>query len=176
MGKQRVMGGGVPRARSEGGRSRGDRANDDRPQLSAGRPHLDDKRAQFIAVVSHELRTPLTSIVSFSELLRGEAEGLSADGIRFLEIIERNADRLFTLIDDLLMLNRLEAGGLPLELTDCLISGLAAEAVRNAQPLAAKVGGPIPLDAGDGPLLPADPRRLRQVLAHPTSNAAQFSN
>ena len=68
------------------------------------------------------MRTPLTSIISFSELLRGEAGGLSPDGLRFLDIIERNADRLLRLIDDLLMLNRLEAGGLPLELT----RGLAA--------------------------------------------------
>jgi signal transduction histidine kinase len=57
------------------------------------------------------MRTPLTSIISFSELLRGEATGLSPDGLRFLGIIERNADRLLRLIDDLLMLNRLEAGG-----------------------------------------------------------------
>jgi len=158
--------GGVPRARSEL----------DRSQPEAGHPHLDERRAQFIAVVSHELRAPLTSIVSFSELLRGEAEGLSADGIRFLEIIERNADRLFTLIDDLLMLNRLEAGGLPLELTDCSISGLAAEAVRNAQPLAAKVGVTIHLDAGNGPPTAADPRRLLQVLDNLISNAVKFSN
>jgi|HubBroStandDraft_6_1064221.scaffolds.fasta_scaffold258537_2 two-component system phosphate regulon sensor histidine kinase PhoR len=175
MGKQRVMGG-VPRARSELGRSRGDRSPDDRSQPSAGHPHLDERRAQFIAVVSHELRTPLTSIVSFSELLRGEADGLSADGIRFLEIIERNADRLFTLIDDLLMLNRLEAGGLPLEQTDCSISGLAAEAVRSAQPLAAKVGVTIHLDAGEGPKTQADPRRLLQVLDNLISNAVKFSN
>ena len=158
--------GGVPRARSEL----------DRSQPEAGPPDLDERRAQFIAVVSHELRAPLTSIVSFSELLRGEAGGLSADGIRFLEIIERNADRLFTLIDDLLMLNRLEAGGLPLELSDCSISGLAAEAVRNAQPLAAKVGVTIHLDAGDGPPIPADPRRLLQVLDNLISNAVKFSN
>jgi two-component system, OmpR family, phosphate regulon sensor histidine kinase PhoR len=168
--------GGVPRARSELGRSREDRPPDDRSQPGAGHPPLDEKRAQFIAVVSHELRTPLTSIVSFSELLRGEADGLSADGIRFLEIIERNADRLFTLIDDLLMLNRLEAGGLPLELTDCSISGLAAEAVRNAQPLAAKVGVTIHLDAGEGPPTSADPRRLLQVLDNLISNAVKFSN
>jgi signal transduction histidine kinase len=175
MGKHRVMGG-VPRARSELGRSRGDRSPDDRSQPGAGDPHLDERRAQFIAVVSHELRTPLTSIVSFSELLRGEADGLSADGIRFLEIIERNADRLFTLIDDLLMLNRLEAGGLPLELSDCSISGLAAEAVRNAQPLAAKAGVTIHLDAGDGPPTPADPRRLLQVLDNLIGNAVKFSS
>jgi signal transduction histidine kinase len=175
MGKQRVMGG-VPRARSELGRSRGGRSPDDRPQPSAGPPHLDERRAQFIAVVSHELRTPLTSIVSFSELLRGEADGLSADGNRFLEIIERNADRLFMLIDDLLMLNRLEAGGLPLELSDVSIPALAAEAVRNAQPLAAKVGVTIHLDAGDGPPAPADPRRLLQVLDNLIGNAVKFSN
>ncbi len=157
---------GVLRARSEL----------DRSQPDGGHADLDERRAQFIAAVSHELRAPLTSIVSFSELLRGEADGLSADGIRFLEIIERNADRLFTLIDDLLMLNRLEAGGMPLELSDCSISGLAADAVRNAQPLAAKVGVTIHLDAGDGPPTPADPRRLLQVLDNLISNAVKFSD
>src|SRR5271156_5917975 len=116
--------GGVPRARSELGRSRGDRSPDDQPQPSAEHPPLDERRAQFLAVVSHELRTPLTSIVSFSELLRGEAAGLSPDGSRFLDIIERNADRLLRLTDDLLMLNRLEAGYLPLDMTDVVISGL----------------------------------------------------
>jgi signal transduction histidine kinase len=168
--------GGVPRARSDLARSRGGRSRDDRSQPSAGDPHLDERRAQFIAVVSHELRTPLTSIVSFSELLRGEADGLSADGIRFLEIIERNADRLFTLIDDLLMLNRLEAGGLPLELSEVSIPGLAAEAVRNAQPLAAKVGVTIHLDAREGPPTSADPRRLLQILDNLIGNAVKFSN
>src|SRR5579863_8454341 len=175
MGMQRVMGG-VPRARSELGRSRGGRPPDERPPPNERQPHLDERRAQFIAVVSHELRTPLTSIVSFSELLRGEADGLSADGVRFLEIIERNADRLFTLIDDLLMLNRLEAGGLPLELSDVSIPALAAEAVRNAAPLAAKVGVTIHLDAGNGPQTPADPRRLLQVLDNLIGNAVKFSN
>ncbi len=157
---------GVPRARSEPERS----------QPDVGHADLDERRAQFIAAVSHELRAPLTSIVSFSELLRGEAEGLSADGIRFLEIIERNADRLFTLIDDLLMLNRLEAGGLPLELSEVSIPGLAAEAVRNAAPLAAKVGVTIHLDAADGPATRADPRRLLQVLDNLIGNAVKFSN
>lgn len=77
---------------------------------------LDAARNQFLAIVSHELRTPLTSIVSFAELIRGEADGLTPDGIRFLDIIERNADRLHRLVGDLLMLDRLEAGALPLDL------------------------------------------------------------
>jgi signal transduction histidine kinase len=137
---------------------------------------MNDRRAQFLAVVSHELRTPLTSIVSFSELLRGEAEGLSADGVRFLDIIERNADRLLRLIDDLLMLDRLEAGVLPLEYTAIDLPGLAADAVRSAAAAAAKSGVTIHLDAVPGPPLTADARRLLQVLDNLISNAVKFSS
>jgi hypothetical protein len=97
------------------------------------------------------MRTPLTSIISFSELLRGEAGGLSPEGLRFLGIIERNADRLLRLIDDLLMLNRLEAGGQPLELTPVSLPDLAAEAIKNAAPVAVKSGVTVHLDAGEGP-------------------------
>ena len=168
--------GGVPRARSEPGRSQRDRPEPDRPEPDSGNASLDESRAQFLAVFSHELRTPLTSIVSFIELLRGEAEGLSEDGLHFLGILERNADRLLRLIDDLLILNRLEAGGLPLELTQVSIAGLAAEAVRNAAPGAAKSGITIHLDAGVGPPAAADPRRLLQVLDNLIGNAVKFSN
>jgi signal transduction histidine kinase len=136
----------------------------------------DQKRAEFLAVVSHEMRTPLTSIISFSELLRGEASGLSPDGLHFLDIIERNADRLLQLIDDLLMLNRLEAGGLPLELTEVSLPDLAADAVKNAAPVAAKSGVTVHLDADEGPLVLADPRRLGQVLDNLIGNAVKFSH
>jgi two-component system phosphate regulon sensor histidine kinase PhoR len=136
----------------------------------------DERRAQFLAAFSHELRTPLTSIVSFIELLRGEAEGLSEDGLRFLGILERNADHLLRLIDDLLILNRLEAGALPLDLSRVSINGLAAEAVRNAAPLAAKSGITIHLDTRDGPAVEADPRRLLQVLDNLIGNAVKFSD
>ena len=163
--------GGVPRARSEPGRSRGDQ-----PQSDLGQSTLDERRAQFLAAFSHELRTPLTSIVSFIELLRGEADGLSEDGTHFLGILERNAERLLRLIDDLLILNRLEAGALPLELTQVSVAGLATEAVRNAAPRAAKSGITIHLDTGEGPPAPADPRRLLQVLDNLIGNAVKFSN
>src|SRR5580692_6181874 len=92
----------------------------------------DEARNQFLSVVSHELRTPLTSIVSFSELLRGEGEGLTPDGLNFLDIIERNANRLHRLIGDLFMLNRLEIGALPLDLALVDIPQLVADAVKNA--------------------------------------------
>jgi signal transduction histidine kinase len=168
------MGGGaVPRARLHPDRLRGESG---RVQDELSRTSTDEQRDQFLAVVSHEMRTPLTSIISFSELLRSEAGGLSPDGLHFLGIIERNADRLLRLINDLLMLNRLEAGGLPLELTQVSLPDVAAEAVKSAVPVAAKSGVTVHLDGGEGPQLLADPRRLVQVLDNLIGNAVKFSH
>ena len=137
---------------------------------------VDDSRNQFLAIVSHELRTPLTSIVSFCELIRGETDGLTPEGLRFLDIIERNADRLHRLIGDLLMLDRVEAGALPLDLEDVSIPELTAEAVKSASAGAAKQGVTIVVRSGDGPPVQADARRLTQVLDNLLSNAVKFSH
>jgi len=137
---------------------------------------LNEQRAQFLAIVSHELRTPLTSIVSFSELIRGEAQGLTPEGRHFLDIIERNADRMLRLVGDLLMLDRLEAGALPLDLNLVSIPGLVAEAVANASPGAAKQRITVLLDAGVGPPVRGDSRRLLQAFDNLISNAVKFSH
>jgi PAS domain S-box-containing protein len=137
---------------------------------------LNEQRAQFLAIVSHELRTPLTSIVSFSELIRGEAQGLTPEGRHFLDIIERNADRMLRLVGDLLMLDRLEAGALPLDLNLVSIPGLVAEAVANASPGAAKQRITVLLDAGAGPPVHGDSRRLLQAFDNLISNAVKFSH
>ena len=137
---------------------------------------IDENRNQFLAIVSHELRTPLTSIVSFIELMRGEADGLTPEGLSFLDIIERNADRLHRLVGDLLMLDRLEAGALPLELTEVSVPELVAEAVRSATPGAAKQGVKLEGEATAGPPVPGDPRRLMQILDNLIANAVKFSH
>jgi PAS domain S-box-containing protein len=137
----------------------------------------DEARNQFLSVVSHELRTPLTSIVSFSELLRGEGEGLTPDGLNFLDIIERNANRLHRLIGDLFMLNRLEIGALPLDLALVDVRQLVEDAVRNAasdaarQEVTVEIGPP-----GAGPPINGDSNRLLQVLDNLLSNAIKFSH
>jgi signal transduction histidine kinase len=136
---------------------------------------LDEDRNQFLAIVSHELRTPLTSIISFTELIRGEAGDLTVEGIKFLEIIERNADRLHQLIGDLLMLERLEAGALPLDLAEVSVPELAAEAVRSASAGAAKQGIAIEIATGSGPVVRGDSRRLHQVLGNLIANAVKFT-
>ena len=137
---------------------------------------IDDARNQVLAIVAHELRTPLTSIVSFCELLKGEDEGLTPEGLRFLDIIERNADRLHRLIGDLLMLDRVEAGALPLELEEVSIPDLTAEAVRSASPGAARQGITIVVQTGEGPPIQGDAKRLTQVLDNLIANAIKFSH
>jgi signal transduction histidine kinase len=137
---------------------------------------VDEERNQFLAIVSHELRTPLTSIVSFCELIRGEAGGLTPEGMRFLDIIERNADRLHRLIGDLLMLDRVEAGALPLDLEEVSIPELTAEAVRSASPGAARQEVTIVVSTGEGPPVAGDARRLTQVLDNLLANAVKFSH
>jgi signal transduction histidine kinase len=136
---------------------------------------LDEDRNQFLAIVSHELRTPLTSIISFTELIRGEAGDLTPEGMKFIDIIERNADRLHRLIGDLLMLERLEAGALPLDLAEVSVPELAAEAVRSASAGAAKQGITIELGTDPGPAVHGDSRRLLQVLDNLIANAVKFT-
>jgi signal transduction histidine kinase len=135
----------------------------------------DTQREQFLAIVSHEMRTPLTSIISFSELIRGEADRLSPDGRRYLDIIERNADRLLALVSDLLMLTRIESGALPLTLAPVDVPRLVADAVLVATPVAAKQNITIHLDTRHGPLLMGDHRRLMQILDNLIGNAVKFS-
>jgi len=137
---------------------------------------IDEARNQFLAIVSHELRTPLTSIVSFIELIRGEAGGLTPEGLSFLDIIERNADRLHRLIGDLLMLDRLEAGALPLDLATVSVTDLVTEAVRAATPGAAKQDVTLEVSAFPGPPVAGDSRRLMQVLDNLIANAVKFSH
>jgi signal transduction histidine kinase len=136
---------------------------------------LDEAKSLFVAAVSHELRTPLTSIVSFSELMRAETSGLTADGAQFLDIIERNAHRLLHLVGDLLLLSRLESRTIPLDLEAVSVPELAEEATRAATAGAAKHGVTIHLSASDGPRVQADHDRMMQVLDNLIANAVKFS-
>jgi PAS domain S-box-containing protein len=143
-----------------------------------------DPTSQFVATVSHELRTPLTSIISFLELIRAEDDVLSPDGVRFLDIIQRNANRLLRLVGDLLLLSRIESGINPPELVPVSLPDLVREAVRNAAPAAAGYGVTLTAEAGasagasadDGPDLRGDPLGLTQVLDNLIANAVKFSH
>jgi len=136
---------------------------------------LDEDRRQFLATASHELSTPISSIISFCELIKEGDSGLSAHTTESLGVIERNARRLLRLVGDLLLVTRIEAGGLPLDTGPVSVPELIADVARSNAPDAAKQGVRIEVSAGDGPPLRADQERLHQVLDNLMSNAIKFT-
>ena len=135
---------------------------------------LDRLKDEFVALVSHELRTPLTSIIGYIELLRDErASGMDAD--HFAGVIQRNAERLLHLVDDLLFLSQIQSGQLALEVCDTQLAGLAAEAVQKMRPDAERKHIELTLSAAVDPHLPADPARMAQLLGNLISNAVKFT-
>ncbi|HET9092223.1 MAG TPA: ATP-binding protein [Acidimicrobiales bacterium] len=137
---------------------------------------LDRVKAAFLAEISHELRTPLTSISSFTELL---TDGLGRDDPdeqrEFLEIIKRNADRLLRLVDDLLLLDRLETGAMPLEWGVVDLASVVTASVSAFAPMAESKAIALDCDVGEGPTIAGDPGRLGQVLDVFLSNAVKFT-
>jgi signal transduction histidine kinase len=67
-------------------------------------------QARFLAVISHELRTPLTTIASFTESLDA-GDLAAADRSLALTAVRRNTERMLTLVDDLMVVSRLQTGG-----------------------------------------------------------------
>jgi signal transduction histidine kinase len=132
---------------------------------------------QFVSSVTHELRTPLTSMVGYLELvLTGETGELNGEQRRFLEIVNRNCERLNRLIDDILFEARGNAGWLSLDLQWVDVARLAADSVETARAAAESKGLDLRLSEEVGlPPLWADPLRLTQVLDNLLSNALKFT-
>jgi two-component system, OmpR family, sensor kinase len=130
----------------------------------------EDKMRRFVADASHELRTPLTSIRGFAELYRQGAAPKPEDIAHVMRRVEDSAAQMGVLVDDLLLLARLDQQR-PLERAPVDIVALAADAVHDAQ--AVVPGRVITLDvaAGDAAVVLGDELRLRQVLANLVSNA-----
>ncbi|WP_405167504.1 HAMP domain-containing histidine kinase [Nocardia sp. NBC_01499] len=133
------------------------------------------KMRQFVADASHELRTPLTTIRGFAELYR---QGATTDPDLFMDRIERESQRMGILVEDLLMLARLDAQR-PLEQGQVDLLAVASDAVHSARAMAAAEDpdGPsrrieLEIETGEGTLeVVGDETRLRQVLANLLNNA-----
>src|SRR3954451_10865500 len=125
---------------------------------------------QFVADASHELRTPLTSIRGFAELFRQGAVADEAELARVMRRIEDEGARMGVLVDDLLLLARLDQHR-PLERQPVDLGRLAADAVEDVRMVAP--GRPIELHVADArpPVVVGDDLRLRQVLGNLLGNA-----
>jgi len=122
---------------------------------------------RFVADASHELRTPLTSIRGYAELFRRGADARPEDLATTMQRIEEEAERMGGLVDELLLLARLDQGR-PLQRAPVDLAALAAEAVEQARVIDPE--RPLELDA-DGPVVViGDQDRLRQVAANLLAN------
>ncbi|ACU36252.1 PAS domain-containing sensor histidine kinase [Actinosynnema pretiosum subsp. pretiosum] len=131
-------------------------------------------KGRFVATVSHELRTPLTAVLAFAEMMPG-AGPLNAEHLAHLEVIRRNTARLVRLVDDLLLLSRLESHRLPLSLAEVDVAGLLAEAEHDHANPAESAGIELVVEPVDGPKVRGDAVRLSQVLDNVIGNALKFT-
>jgi PAS domain S-box-containing protein len=130
----------------------------------------------FISVISHELKTPVSIIKGFAGTLRREDAEFSALQYREgLTMIEDEADRLARLIQDLLDVSRLTAGGIRLDLSDFPLAALASDVVRSFAPTAGERFEFELRFPDDMPPVQGDYERCRQVLANLVSNAVKYS-
>lgn len=122
----------------------------------------------FVADASHELRTPLTAIRGYAELTRRSHEPVPLDVAHALGRVESEAQRMTTLVEDLLLLARLDSGR-PLDSDPVDLSALVVDVTSDAH--AAGPDHPLTLDLPDGPVVvPGDVARLHQVLANLLAN------
>jgi two-component system OmpR family sensor kinase len=132
----------------------------------------EEKMRRFVADASHELRTPLTSIRGFAELYRQGAVASDEDLARLMARIEAEGARMGLLVEDLLLLARLDQRR-PLTLTPVDLAAIAGDAVHDAR--AVQPDRPITLHLDesltDVPVVLGDEGRLRQVVGNLVTNA-----
>ncbi len=142
------------------------------------RKRVENLKNQFISTVSHELRTPLTSIRGALGLVLGkEAASLSPKARKMLETANRNSERLTFLINDILDLEKIEAGEMRFDMRVIDINAVAHRAMIENESYASKYSvhlALIPL-AEERSFVLADEHRLLQVFANLLSNAVKFS-
>jgi len=137
---------------------------------------LESMRKDFVANASHELRTPVTAVRSAAETLRFAMESDPEAAGHFLDIIERNAERLHMLVEDLLDLSRIESREFRLQLEDEDLADVVAQVVGLFRERAEKKHIRLSVDVPDGfPLVRADRQALEQVLTNLIDNALKYS-
>lgn len=137
---------------------------------------LERVRRDFVANVSHELRTPLTAIQGFAETLLAGAIDDPQNRTRFLEIILEHSRRLARLTEDLLMLSKMDAERLELEIRRLSVSQLIESCLETAQRRATEKDLRISVNMPQRlPDIAGDRRRLAEVLQNLLDNAIQYT-
>ena len=134
---------------------------------------LERTREEFVANVSHELRTPLSLIKGYTETLLDGAKDNPEVSLKFLQTIDRNAERLKLLIEDLLTISELESGRMRLQLQPLALQPLVAKLVEDFKPRTSsrsvRIVNELPELSAN-----ADPDRVGQVLSNLVDNAIKY--
>lgn len=155
---------------------------DTRDQYERGREEyvrrleeLDRQKDDFLSTVSHELRTPLASIIGYSEMLGdGDAGELSERQLHLVSVIRRNADRLRGLIEDLLVLSRIEGKGLEIDHCRVELGAVVAGVVESLGPQVTRAGITLRQDLGAAEV-EGDALQLERAVTNLVSNAIKFT-
>ena len=130
--------------------------------------YLEAIRTRFVATIAHDLRLPLTVFKGVSQMLRNRREGIAQEQVdQMLASVERQANRLSRLADDLLDAARLEGEAFSLHPTPCSMSDIVATT-------AADVEEPLEVDVEDGLELVADAPRVERIVWNLLSNAEKY--
>lgn len=137
----------------------------------------DKAKSEFVATVSHELRTPLTSIKGSLGLVRTGAMGVLPDKPKaMIEIAYNNCERLVRLINDILDIEKIEAGKMDFQYERTELIGVLDDALEANKSYGEDLGITFNAIHSGGPVYAkADAGRLLQVMANLMSNAAKFS-
>lgn len=134
---------------------------------------LENMRSQFVANVSHELKTPLTSIKGFTETLKYVEDEETRK--KFLDIIEKEADRLGRLINDILILSKIESD-ISGEEDEFLPNKVVDDVINMVKVLADNKNITIKLDERNNDLLFGDKDRFLQLVLNIVENSIKYSN
>lgn len=138
---------------------------------------LDDQRKireEFFSNASHELKTPITSIQGYAELLENgiiKDETMRQD---FIKRIHKEASRMTSLINDILMISRLESREAKLTYTEVNLAEVAREAVEGLKPLTAQKQVYIHQDCQDA-VIWADEKQMKELISNLISNAVKYN-
>jgi two-component system phosphate regulon sensor histidine kinase PhoR len=135
---------------------------------------LENTRKEFVANVSHELRTPLAMIKGYAETLLNGAKDDPQVATRFLQTIEKHADRLTYLIEDLLTMSRLESGQIVMNIQRTQLRSITDEVLGDLLVRASERNTRFENRVRDDLFVQADGDRLQQVLFNLVDNAIKY--
>ncbi|HEV7847915.1 MAG TPA: ATP-binding protein [Mycetocola sp.] len=132
-------------------------------------------RDDLVVSVSHELRTPLTSILGYLELVL-DGDDVGEESRTHIEVALKNADRLLSLVSDLLMASHDDQVGFLLNFAPTDVAVIAKQSIQALKPMAEERKISLLLTSIGDPIVQADEFRIRQVIDNLLSNAVKYNN